>query len=75
MLRYTDASIEMKGTLSPEQISVLAKALDLLVKKYGPFTVERKLAVADILVKLALEDGSISSVEQLVHQASWLMKQ
>ena len=65
----------MTVALSPQQISVLAKALEQVVKKYGPFTVERKLAVADILVKLALEDGATSSVEHLVHRAGRLIRQ
>jgi len=63
----------MKRALSPEQISVLAKALEQVVRKYGPFTVERKLAVADILVTLALEDGVAFSVETLVHRVGRLL--
>jgi hypothetical protein len=64
----------VKAAFSPQQIAVLAKALNQVLNKYGPLSVERKLVVADMLVKLAQENGTIPSVDQLADQAGRLMR-
>ncbi len=62
----------MNSSFSPEQVKLLAQALDCLIERYGPLDEQEKAALAEALIRLGemdvwdlvqLTEGALRSVQ------------